>query len=86
MPNRVRVLTVPDRDRAELDRRARDRGAAIRVVERARIALLAEGLTGPQIADWVGCTESTVGWAPGWAQALTDHHDVAGDPGGCAIG
>ena len=26
MPDRVRILTVPDEDRAELERRARDRG------------------------------------------------------------
>jgi hypothetical protein len=46
MPNRVRVLTVPDADRAELERRARDRGAPARVAERARIVMLAaEGLT-----------------------------------------
>lgn len=54
MPNRVRVLTVPDADRAKLERRARDRGAPARVVERARIVLLAaDGLTGPQIAGRV---------------------------------
>ena len=51
MPNRVRILTVPDSDRAELERRARSKGAPARVVERARIVLLAaDGLTGPQIA------------------------------------
>ena len=61
MPNRVRILTVPDADRAKLERRARDRGAPARVAERARIVLLAaEGLTGPQIAERVGCTEPTV--------------------------
>jgi transposase len=61
MPNRVRVLTVPDADRAKLERRARDRGAPARMVERARIVLLAaDGLTGPQIAERVGCTEPTV--------------------------
>jgi transposase len=61
MPNRVRVLTVPDADRAKLERRARDRGAEARVAERARIVLLAAGgLTGPQIAERVGCTEPTV--------------------------
>jgi hypothetical protein len=43
----VRVLMVPDADRAELERRARSRGAPARVAERARIVLLAaEGLTG----------------------------------------
>jgi transposase len=61
MPNRVRVLTVPEADRAELERRVRDRGAPARVAERARIVLLsADGLTGPQIAGRVGCTEPTV--------------------------
>ena len=33
MPNRVRILTVPDADRAKLERRARDRGAEARVAE-----------------------------------------------------
>jgi transposase len=61
MPNRVRILTVPDEDRAELERRARDRAAPARVAERARIVLLAaDGLTGPQIAERAGCTEPTV--------------------------
>jgi len=61
MPNRVRILMVPDADRAELERRARDRGAQARVAERARIVLLAaDGLTGRQIAERVGCTEPTV--------------------------
>jgi transposase len=61
MPNRVRILAVPDGDRARLERMARDRGAPGRVAERARIVLLAaEGLTGPQIAARVGCTEPTV--------------------------
>src|SRR5262249_29040582 len=61
MPNRVRILTVPDADRARLERMARDRGAPGRVAERARIVLLAaDGLTGPQIAARVGCTEPTV--------------------------
>src|SRR5487761_1518352 len=61
MANRVRVLAVPEADRAELERRARDRGAPARVAERARIVLLAaDGLTGPQIAERAGCTEPTV--------------------------
>jgi transposase len=61
MPNRVRVLMVPDADRAELERRARSKGAPARVVERARIVLLAaEGLTGAEIAGRAGCTEPTV--------------------------
>ena len=41
MPNRVRLLTVVDADRAELLRWSRGRGASARVAERARIALLA---------------------------------------------
>jgi CRP-like cAMP-binding protein len=61
MPNRERILTVPDSDRVELERRARSKGAPARVVERARIVLLAaDGLTGPQIAERAGCTEPTV--------------------------
>jgi len=61
MPNRVRVVTVPAADRVKLERRARDRAAEARVAERARIVLLAaDGLTGPQIAERVGCTEPTV--------------------------
>jgi transposase len=61
IPNRVRVLTVSDADRVKLERRARDRAAPGRVAERARIVLLAaDGLTGLQIADRVGCTEPTV--------------------------
>jgi len=61
MPNRVRVLTVPDADRVKLERRARDRGAEARVAERARIVLLAaEGLAGAEIAERTGCTEPTV--------------------------
>jgi transposase len=61
MPNRVRVLTVPDADRVELERRARDLGAPARVAQRARIVLLAaDGLTGQQIAERTGCTEPTV--------------------------
>jgi transposase len=61
MPNRVRVLMVPDADRAELERRARSKGAPARVAGRARIVLLAaEGLTGAEIAERAGCTEPTV--------------------------
>src|ERR1700729_3780245 len=58
MPNRVRILTVPEADRVKLERRARDRGAPARVAERARIVLLAaDGLTGQQIAERAGGTE-----------------------------
>jgi DNA-binding CsgD family transcriptional regulator len=76
MPNHVRVLMVPEADRAEPARRARDRGAAARVAEEARIVLLSpDGLTGQQIAERAWCSEPTVvtwrrstrwqGW-PGW--------------------
>jgi transposase len=61
MPNYVRVLMVPDADRAELERRARSKGVPARVAARARIVLLAaDGLTGTQIAARAGCTEPTV--------------------------
>ena len=61
MPNRVRVVEVSESDRAVLERRVRDRGAPARDVQRARIVLLsAQGLTGPEIAERVGCTEPTV--------------------------
>ena len=57
----MRVPMVPDADRAELERCARAKGASARVVERARIVLLAaDGLTGAQIAERAGCTEPTV--------------------------
>src|SRR5258706_8908972 len=84
MPNRVRILTVADADRAKLDRMARDRGAPARVAERARIVLLsAEGLTGPEIAGRVGCTEPTViKWRRQYAEAglprLEDAPPLAG--------
>jgi transposase len=55
MLNRVRILEVPESDRAVLERRIRDRGALARDVQRARIVLLsAQGLTGPQIAEQWG--------------------------------
>src|SRR5258706_12283528 len=71
MPNRVRILTVPDSDRVKLERMARDRGGPARVAERARIVLLAaEGRTGPQIAERVGCSEPTVvKWRRQYAEA-----------------
>src|SRR5919112_6212733 len=61
MAARVRVVQVPDADRGELQRRARDKGAPARVVERARIVLLAaDEIPGKQIAEMVGCAEGTV--------------------------
>ena len=84
MPNRVRVLTVPDGDRAELERRARSRGVPARVVERARIVLLAaDGLTGPQIAERACCTEPTViKWRRQYAQSGLAGLEDAPRPGG----
>jgi transposase len=84
MPNRVRVLTIPDSDRAELERRARSKGAPARVVERARIVLLAaDGLTGPQIAERAGCTEPTVvKWRRQYAQSGLAGLEDAPRPGG----
>ena len=61
MPNRVRILEVSGSDRVVLERRVRDRGAPARDVQRARIVLLStQGLTGPEVAERVGCTEPTV--------------------------
>src|SRR5260370_40324608 len=84
MPNRVRVVTVADADRVKLERRARDRGAPARVAERARIVLLAaDGLTGPQIAGRVGCTEPTVvKWRRQYAEAGLAGLGDAPRPGG----
>jgi transposase len=84
MPNHVRVLTVPDADRAELERRARLKGAPARVVERARIVLLAAGgLTGAQIAERAGCTEPTVvKWRRQYAERGLAGLEDAPRPGG----
>src|SRR3712207_2600605 len=61
MAAHARVVQVPDADRRELQRRARDKGAPAREVERARIVLLAaEGMPGKEIATIVGCAEGTV--------------------------
>src|SRR5215207_8958472 len=88
MPNRVRVVVVGDGDRAELVRRARSKSEPARVVQRARIVLLSErGLTGPVIAERVGCTEPTViTWRSRYAE-----HGMAGlsdapRPGGPGAG
>jgi len=84
MPNRVRVPTVPGADRVKLERRVRDRASPARVAERARIVLLAaEGLTGPQIAQRVGCTEPTVvKWRRQYAQDGLAGLEDASRPGG----
>ena len=88
MPNRVRVLTVPDRDRAEMERRARSKRAPARVAERARIVLLsADGLTGAQIAERAGCTEPTViKWRRQYAEDGLAGLEDAPRPGGPKTG
>src|SRR3954469_14185677 len=79
MAAHVRTLDVPEADRRELERRARDKGAPARVVERARIVLLAgDGVPGQQIAARVGCAEPTVvTWRRRYAErglpGLEDH-------------
>src|SRR5262249_50000795 len=77
-----------DGDRARLERMARDRAAPARVAERARIVLLsADGLTGPQIAERVGCTEPTVGkWRSQYAEAGLAGLADAPRPGGPKTG
>src|SRR3954453_23631277 len=61
MPAHVRTVEVPDADRRELERRVQDKGAPARVVERARIVLLAaDEVPGKEIAALVGCAEGTV--------------------------
>src|SRR3954466_14368239 len=60
MAAQVRTGQLPEADRRELQRRVRDRGAPARLVERARIVLLAaDGVPGQQIAEMVGCAEGT---------------------------
>jgi len=61
MPAHVRTIQIPQPDRRELERRVRDKGAPARVVERARIVLLAaDEVPGKEIAAVVGCAEGTV--------------------------
>jgi transposase len=61
MAAHVRTVNIPEADRRELQRRVRDKGAPARVVERARIVLLAaDEVPGKQIATTVGCAEGTV--------------------------
>jgi len=84
MPNRVRVVAVRDGDRAELARRARSKSEPARVAQRARIVLLSEqGLTGPAIAERVGCTEPTViSWRRRYAESGLAGLEDALRPGG----
>jgi hypothetical protein len=61
MAARVRTVEVPEADRRQLERRARDKAAPAREVERARIVLpAADKVPGKQIAAIVGCAEPTV--------------------------
>ena len=61
MANRVRTLALTDEQRVVLLRRTRSKGSPARMVERARIVLLAaDGLPGLEIAERVGCSEPTV--------------------------
>jgi transposase len=84
MPNRVRVLAVRDQDRAELERRSRSKAEPARVAQRARIVLLSEqGLSGPAIAERVGCTEPTVVlWRKRYSERGLAGLDDAPRPGG----
>src|SRR3954465_310523 len=61
MPAHVRTVEVGEVDRRGLERRVRDKSAPARVVERARIVLLAaDEVPGKEIAAVVGCAEGTV--------------------------
>src|SRR4051812_44130953 len=79
MAAHVRTIQIPQPDRRELERRVRDKGAPARVVERARIVLLAaEEMPGKEIAAVVGCAEGTVvTWRGRYAEhglaGLADH-------------
>lgn len=57
----AKQITVPDEDRAELERIASSRSGERRMVERGRIVLLAaEGRSAAQIAEEVGCSDKLV--------------------------
>src|SRR3954465_11170224 len=89
MAAHVRTVQVPEADRRVLERREWAKGAPARVVERARIVLLAaarggrrarirrldaDEVPGKQIAGMVGCAEGTlVTW-----QALAAERGVGG--------
>jgi transposase len=61
MANHTKVLDVPAADAEVLRQRVRSRSAPARVVERARIVLLAsDGLAARTIAERVGCSRPTV--------------------------
>ncbi|MGH3992601.1 MAG: IS630 family transposase [Pseudonocardiaceae bacterium] len=57
----IKRIEVSVEERAELERIVRASSSEVRMVERARIALAAaEGLTGLEIAERLGCSEPTV--------------------------
>src|SRR4051794_20141993 len=70
MAAHVRTVDIPEADRGELQRQARSKGAPARVVEWARIVLMAgDGVPGKQIAARVGCAEPTmVTWRRRYAE------------------
>src|SRR4051812_5899666 len=71
MAAHARIVDIPEADRRELLRRARSKGAPVRVVERARIVLMAgDGVPGKQIAARVGCAEPTV---VTWRRRYAEH-------------
>src|SRR3954464_1821826 len=89
MAAHVRTVQLPEADRRELKRRARDRGAPARVVERARIVLLAaDEVPGKQIAAMVGCAEGTVvTWRARYAErGLAGLADLLARGGLCRAG
>src|SRR3954463_4251794 len=71
MAAHARTVDIPEADRRELQRRARSKGAPARIVERARIVLLAgDGVPGKQIAARVGYAEPTV---VTWRRRYAEH-------------
>jgi transposase len=57
----VKVLSLPEADREELERRLRSQTLPVAAARRARIVLLAaRGCSGTEIAQLVGCSEPTV--------------------------
>src|SRR4051794_12636554 len=96
MAAHVRTVEIADADRREVHRRARSKGApAARVVERARIVLLAgNGMPGKQIAARAGCAEPTVAtWRRRYAErawrgwrTCRDRGHPRCSPRRCAIG
>jgi transposase len=61
MANHVKRVSVSAADGAELERRVRSQNGSARDARRARIVLLAaDGVSGVEIAERVGCSEPTV--------------------------